>query len=48
MSSNNDYSVLPVPKTVAASGIKPSFQDQLILGFPRTLGDSCIYGARAT
>ena len=48
MPSNNNYSVLPDPKTVAASGIGPSFQDQLILGFSRTLDDSCVYCARAT
>ncbi|OOW78042.1 Oar protein [Xanthomonas axonopodis pv. clitoriae] len=48
VSSNNNYGVLPDPKTVATSGIKPSFQDEFILGFSKTLGESWVYGAKAT
>ncbi|MFT3762269.1 MAG: TonB-dependent receptor [Pseudoxanthomonas sp.] len=44
----NYYGNLPDPRTVAARGIKPAFQDEFILGFSKTLGDSWVYGAKAT
>ena len=48
MSANNYYGVLPDPKTVATSGIEPSYQDEFILGFSRALGQNWVYGAKAT
>ncbi|MDR6673830.1 TonB-dependent receptor [Xanthomonas sp. 1678] len=48
VSSNNNYGILPDPKTVATQGIKPSFQDEFILGFTKAWGDSWVYGAKAT
>ncbi|MCW0379091.1 hypothetical protein NB697_001937 [Xanthomonas sacchari] len=48
VSSNNNYGILPDPKTVATQGIKPSFQDEFILGFTKAWGDSWVYGAKGT
>ncbi|WDS38032.1 TonB-dependent receptor [Pseudoxanthomonas sp.] len=48
VSANNNYGNLPDPKTVATQGIEPSYQDEFILGFSKTLGGNWVYGAKAT
>ena len=48
VSDLNYYGNLPDPRTVATQGIKPSFQDEFILGFSRALGSDWVYGAKAT
>lgn len=48
VSSNNNFGILPDPKTVAVQDIKPSYQDEFILGFSKAWGDSWVYGAKAT
>lgn len=48
VSSNNNYGILPDPKTVATQGIKPSYQDEFMLGFSKALGANWVYGAKAT
>lgn len=44
----NYFGNLPDPRTVAAKGIRPAFQDEFILGFSKTLGEKWLYGAKAT
>lgn len=48
VSSNNNYGLLPDPKTVATSGIEPSYQDEFIIGFNKAWGQDWVYGAKAT
>ncbi|MET0129756.1 MAG: TonB-dependent receptor, partial [Stenotrophomonas chelatiphaga] len=48
VSSNNEYGQTPDPRSVAPSDLKSQFQDELILGFEKTLGDSWNSGAKAT
>jgi len=48
VSANNNYGLLPDAKTVATSGIEPSYQDEFILGFSKALGQDWVYGAKAT
>lgn len=48
VSANNNYGILPDPRTVATQGIKPSFQDEFILGLTKAWGDSWVYGAKGT
>ncbi|MFT4248262.1 MAG: TonB-dependent receptor [Pseudomonas sp.] len=48
VSANNNYGILPDPKTVTAQGLKPSYQDEAILGFSKAWGADWVYGAKAT
>lgn len=48
VSPNGYYGILPNPSTVTAKGMKPSYQDEFILGFTKALDSSWIYGAKAT
>ncbi|MEN5426208.1 carboxypeptidase regulatory-like domain-containing protein [Stenotrophomonas pennii] len=48
VSSNNEYGQTPDPRGVAPSDLKSQFQDELILGFEKTLGESWNSGAKAT
>ncbi|CTP92280.1 Oar protein [Xanthomonas translucens pv. arrhenatheri] len=48
VSANNYSGILPDARTVATQGIKPSFQDEFILGFSKAWGDSWVYGAKGT
>jgi outer membrane receptor protein involved in Fe transport len=45
-SSNQEYGSAPNPLTVAAKDLKSHFQDEFVLGFEKTLGDSHNFGAR--
>lgn len=48
VSTNNNYGNLPDPKTVTAKGLKPSYQDEAIVGFTRAWNQDWVYGAKAT
>ncbi|MFC5740536.1 TonB-dependent receptor [Dyella tabacisoli] len=48
ISANLAYGIPPDPKTVTAQNIKSEHQDEYILGFDKKLGDSWVYGAKAT
>ncbi|WP_182657145.1 TonB-dependent receptor [Stenotrophomonas lacuserhaii] len=48
VSSNNEYGQTPDPRSVAPADLKSQYQDELILGFEKTLGDSWNSGAKAT
>jgi hypothetical protein len=48
VSANNNFGILPDPKTVTAKDLKSMYQDEYILGFTKTLGQDWVYGAKAT
>jgi len=48
ISANLEYGQPRDPKTAAATNIKSEYQDELILGFDKRLGESWVYGAKAT
>ncbi|MFC4764762.1 TonB-dependent receptor [Dyella koreensis] len=48
VSANNNFGILPDPKTVTAKNLKSMYQDEYILGFSKTLGHDWLYGAKAT
>jgi Outer membrane receptor proteins, mostly Fe transport len=48
ISANLEYGNPRDPKTAAATNIKSEYQDELILGFDKKLGDDWVYGAKAT
>ncbi|TBR39827.1 MULTISPECIES: TonB-dependent receptor [Dyella] len=48
VSANNNFGVLPDPKTVTAKDIKSMYQDEYILGFTKMLNSDWLYGAKAT
>jgi hypothetical protein len=48
ISANLEYGQPRDPKTAAATNIKSEYQDELILGFDQRLGESWVYGAKAT
>lgn len=48
VSSNGEYGQSPDAKTVTASNLKSQYQDELILGFSKTLGSDWVYGAKGT
>lgn len=48
VSSNNEYGQTPDPRSVAPADLKSQYQDELILGFEKSLGDSWNSGAKAT
>ncbi len=45
-SSNQEYGQAPDPRTVAANDLDSHFQDEFVLGFEKTLGESQVWGAR--
>ncbi|WP_266169470.1 TonB-dependent receptor [Dyella subtropica] len=47
-SANNEYGQPRDPKLGAAENLKSEYQDEYILGFDKKLGDSWVYGAKAT
>ena len=47
-SADNEYGVTPDPKTFTATDLRSEFQDELILGFDKTLGSSWTTGAKFT
>jgi len=48
VSSNNEYGVAPDPYSVAPTDLKSQYQDELILGFEKTVGESWNTGAKVT
>ena len=48
ISANNEYGQARDPKTAAATNLTSEYQDEFILGFDKKLGDSWVYGAKAT
>jgi len=48
VSALNYFGKLPDPKTVATEGIKPSFQDEMILGFTSALDKRWVVGVKGT
>lgn len=47
-STNNEYFQVKHPNTVAATNLKPTYQDEITLGFERALSRDMTFGARAT
>lgn len=48
LSANNEFGAAKDPKTVAALKMKPSFQDELTLGFEKALSPSLNVGVKGT
>jgi len=48
ISANLEYGVPRDPKTATSKNLKSEYQDEYILGFDKKLGDSWVYGAKAT
>ena len=48
ISTNNEYGQAPDPLSVAPTDLKSQYQDELILGFEKTLGESWNTGAKFT
>ncbi|WP_313494655.1 TonB-dependent receptor [Stenotrophomonas sp.] len=48
VSSNGEYGLTPDPAGVAPTDLKSQYQDELILGFEKTLGQSWNTGAKVT
>jgi hypothetical protein len=48
ISANNEYGQPRDPRTAAATNLSSEYQDEYILGFDKKLGDSWVYGAKAT
>ncbi len=48
VSRNGEFGVAPDPDMVAATNLKPQYQDTFVLGFDKKLGENWVYGAKAT
>src|SRR6185312_10330915 len=48
ISANSEFGQPRDPVTAAAKNLKSEYQDEYILGFDKKLGDSWVYGAKAT
>jgi hypothetical protein len=48
VSVNGEYGQQPDAKTVAAANLKSQYQDEVILGFSKTLGPDWVIGAKGT
>ncbi len=48
LSNNGEYGQGRDPRTAASTNLKSEYQDEYILGFDKKLGDSWVYGAKAT
>jgi TonB-dependent Receptor Plug Domain. len=48
ISANLEYGIPRDPKTATSSTLKSEYQDEYIVGFDKKLGDSWVYGAKAT
>lgn len=48
VSTNNEYGQAPDPRSVAPTDLKSQYQDELILGFEKTLGSALNSGAKFT
>jgi len=47
-SSNNEYGQAKEPKTLSAVGLKPTYQDEITLGFEKALAPTLNVGAKGT
>ena len=47
-STNNEYFQVKHPQSVAATNLRPTYQDELTVGFERALTPDVTFGARAT
>ncbi|MFC5740379.1 TonB-dependent receptor [Dyella tabacisoli] len=47
-SANGEYGQPRDPKVTSSTNLKSEYQDEYILGFDKKLGDSWVYGAKAT
>lgn len=47
-SANNEYGQAKEPKTLSAVDLKPTYQDEITLGFERAFSPSLNFGAKAT
>ena len=48
VSANGEYGQARDPKTSASTNLRSEYQDEYILGFDKKLGDSWVYGAKAS
>jgi hypothetical protein len=48
VSANNEYGFAKDPKTIASTNLKPSYQDELTLGFEQAFSPDLNFGAKAT
>ncbi|RZZ82811.1 TonB-dependent receptor [Pseudoxanthomonas winnipegensis] len=48
VSSNGEYGQAPDATAFAASDLRSQYQDEIIFGFDKTIGDKWFYGAKAT
>ncbi len=48
ISANLEYGIPRDPKTAAATNLESEYQDEYILGFDKKLGNSWVYGVKAT
>src|SRR5699024_3390071 len=48
VSRNGEFGEPPDPDLVASTNLKPQYQDTIVLGFDKTLGDKWVWGAKAT
>jgi hypothetical protein len=48
LSANNEFGQPKDPKTVSSTNLKPSFQDEITLGFEQAFSPSLNWGAKAT
>jgi hypothetical protein len=48
ISANSEFGQPRDPQTAAAKNLKSEYQDEYIFGFDKKLGDSWVYGAKAT
>jgi len=48
ISANREYGQPHDPKMVTATNLKSEYQDEFILGFDKKLGDTWVYGAKAS
>ncbi|MFZ6843312.1 TonB-dependent receptor [Undibacterium sp. RuTC16W] len=48
LSANNEYGQAKDPKVITATGLKPSFQDEITLGFEKAYSANLNFGAKVT
>jgi hypothetical protein len=48
LSANNEFGQAKDPRTVASTNLKPSFQDEITLGFEQSFSPSLNFGAKGT
>lgn len=48
ISANNEYGIAKDPKTIASTDLKPSYQDEISLGFEKMFSPQLNFGAKVT